>query len=42
MVLEWQHVAFLVLLVLITVAAIDYLSARLRAALIGKSASSTP
>jgi phosphonate transport system permease protein len=36
MVLEWQHVAFLILLVLITVAVIDYVSARLRSAVIGK------
>jgi len=33
---EWQHVAFLILMILITVAAIDYVSGRLRFALIGK------
>jgi phosphonate transport system permease protein len=37
MVLEWQHVAFLILLVLVTVAVIDYLSRWLRAAIIGKA-----
>jgi phosphonate transport system permease protein len=36
--LEWQHVAFLVLLVLVAVAVIDYLSAWLRAAMIGRRA----
>ena len=34
--LEWQHVSFLVLLILVTVALIDQLSARLRFALIGR------
>jgi phosphonate transport system permease protein len=34
-VLEWQHVSFLVLLVLIAVMAIDFVSARLRMAIIG-------
>ncbi|MBV9701848.1 MAG: phosphonate ABC transporter, permease protein PhnE [Methylobacteriaceae bacterium] len=38
MVLEWQHVAFLVLLVLVTVAIIDALSSRLRFAIIGAPA----
>ena len=38
MVLEWQHVAFLVLLILITVAVINSISARLRQAIIGASA----
>jgi phosphonate transport system permease protein len=37
MVLEWQHVAFLIFLVLVTVAVIDYVSRRLRAAIIGKA-----
>jgi phosphonate transport system permease protein len=37
-VLEWQHVAFLVLLVLVAVAVIDYLSSWLRAAMIGRRA----
>jgi ABC-type phosphate/phosphonate transport system permease subunit len=36
-VVEWQHVAFLILLVLVTVAVIDYLSRWLRAAIIGKA-----
>jgi phosphonate transport system permease protein len=34
--LEWQHVAFLVLMVLVTVAVIDAISARLRFAIIGR------
>jgi phosphonate transport system permease protein len=34
--LEWQHVSFLVLLILVTVALIDQVSARLRFALIGR------
>lgn len=34
---EWQHVAFLILMILVTVAAIDWLSSRLRMALIGGS-----
>lgn len=33
--LEWQHVSFLIILILVTVAAIDALSTRLRAAIIG-------
>jgi phosphonate transport system permease protein len=33
--LEWQHVSFLVLMILITVAVIDFISARLRLAIIG-------
>ena len=37
-VLEWQHVAFLVLLILVAVAAIDYVSGRLRGAMIGRGA----
>jgi phosphonate transport system permease protein len=36
--LEWQHVSFLILLILITVTAIDYVSSRLRFAIIGKRA----
>jgi phosphonate transport system permease protein len=35
-VLEWQQVSFLILMVLITVAAIDYVSRRLRLAIIGR------
>jgi phosphonate transport system permease protein len=35
-VLEWQQVSFLILMVLITVAAIDALSQRLRTAIIGR------
>lgn len=37
-VLEWQKVAFIILLILITVAIIDWVSSRLRFAIIGKSA----
>lgn len=37
-VLEWQHVAFLVLLILAAVAVIDVISTRLRFAIIGKRA----
>lgn len=33
--LEWQHVSFLVLMILVTVAVIDFISARLRFAIIG-------
>ena len=33
--LEWQHVAFLILMILITVAIIDWVSSRLRAAIAG-------
>jgi phosphonate transport system permease protein len=36
-VLEWQKVAFIILLILITVAAIDWVSSRLRFAIIGKA-----
>lgn len=36
-VLEWGHVAFLVLMILVTVAAIDWVSSRLRFAIIGNS-----
>jgi phosphonate transport system permease protein len=35
-VLEWQQAAFLILMVLVTVAAIDFISQRLRAAIIGR------
>ena len=35
---EWDRVAFLILLILVTVAAIDWLSARLRHAIIGRAA----
>jgi phosphonate transport system permease protein len=37
-VLEWQQVSFLILMVLITVAAIDWISQRLRGAIIGRRA----
>lgn len=33
---EWDTVAFLILMILVTVAAIDWLSGRLRHAVIGK------
>jgi phosphonate transport system permease protein len=36
-VLEWGHVAFLVLMILVTVAVIDWVSSRLRFAIIGRS-----
>ncbi len=35
-VLEWQQVAFLILMVLVTVAAIDFISRQLRLAIIGR------
>jgi phosphonate transport system permease protein len=34
--LEWDRVAFLVLMILVTVAAIDFISSRLRFAIIGR------
>jgi phosphonate transport system permease protein len=37
--LEWDRVAFLVLMILVTVAAIDFVSSRLRFAIIGRRAS---
>ena len=37
-VLEWQHVSFLILMILVAVAAIDWISGRLRFAIIGKRA----
>ena len=37
-VLEWKQVSFLILLILISVAAIDFVSARLRAAMAGRQA----
>jgi phosphonate transport system permease protein len=37
--LEWQHVSFLVLLILVTVAIIDVLSSRIRHAIIGEAGS---
>jgi phosphonate transport system permease protein len=37
-VLEWRQVSFLILMVLITVAAIDFVSRRLRMAIIGRRA----
>jgi phosphonate transport system permease protein len=36
--LEWQQVSFLILMLLVTVSAIDWLSARLRLAVIGARA----
>ncbi len=37
-VLEWQHVSFLILMILVAVAVIDFLSKRLRFAIIGRPA----
>ena len=37
-VLEWRQVSFLILLILISVAVIDYVSSRLRAAMVGRQA----
>jgi phosphonate transport system permease protein len=37
-VLEWQHVSFLILMILVAVAAIDFVSKRLRFAIIGRPA----
>jgi phosphonate transport system permease protein len=37
-VLEWQHVSFLILMILVAVAAIDWISSKLRFAIIGKRA----
>jgi phosphonate transport system permease protein len=34
---EWQHVSFLILMILVTVAALDWVSARLRHAIIGRT-----
>jgi phosphonate transport system permease protein len=34
-VLEWQQVSFLILMILVTVAALDWISQRLRSAMIG-------
>ena len=39
---EWEKVSFLIILVLIAVAIIDFISSRLRAAMIGKPQASTP
>jgi phosphonate transport system permease protein len=39
-VLEWQHVSFLILMILVAVAAIDLVSKRLRFAIIGRPATS--
>ncbi len=39
--LEWQQVSFLIILVLITVAVIDFISSRLRFAIIGTNTSAT-
>jgi len=41
-VLEWQQAAFLILMVLVTVAAIDTVSQRLRAAIIGRQVTERP
>ena len=41
-ILEWQHVSFLVLLVLVAVSVIDLISARLRFAVIGTTAQAAP
>jgi phosphonate transport system permease protein len=38
--LEWQQVAFLVLMILVTVAVIDFVSSRVRFAIIGEPPSS--
>jgi phosphonate transport system permease protein len=35
---EWQHVSFLILMILVTVAIIDFISTRLRFAIIGRAA----
>ncbi len=35
-VLEWQQASFLILMILVTVGIIDFVSQRLRAALIGR------
>jgi len=35
-VLEWQQVSFLILMILVTVAALDWISQRLRGAIIGR------
>jgi phosphonate transport system permease protein len=37
-VLEWQQVSFLILMILITMAALDWISQRLRGAIIGRRA----
>jgi phosphonate transport system permease protein len=37
-VLEWQKVSFLILMILVAVAAIDWISTRLRFAIIGQRA----
>jgi phosphonate transport system permease protein len=37
-VLEWQKVSFLILLILVTVSAIDWISSKLRFAIIGRRA----
>jgi phosphonate transport system permease protein len=39
-VLEWQQVSFLILMILVTVAALDWISQRLRSAMIGHHHSS--
>ena len=36
---EWQHVSFIILLILVTVAIIDFISSKLRAAIAGRKAS---
>jgi phosphonate transport system permease protein len=37
-VLEWQRVSFLILMILVAVAAIDWISGKLRFAIIGRRA----
>ena len=34
--LEWQHVSFLILMILVTVGSIDFVSSRIRFAVIGQ------
>ncbi|CUU13586.1 Phosphonate ABC transporter permease protein phnE1 TC 3A191 CDS [Bradyrhizobium sp.] len=36
--LEWQRVSFLILMILVAVAAIDFISSKLRFAIIGRRA----
>jgi phosphonate transport system permease protein len=36
-VLEWQRVSFIIVMILITVAAIDWISSKLRFAIIGRA-----
>jgi phosphonate transport system permease protein len=41
-VLEWQHVSFIILMILVAVAAIDFISKRVRFAIIGRPATASP